>query len=154
MATGRTVSKWVLFKVDNSGAAIQTIAVNSINVCGVTYEEHDLTAFQDAVKGALPGMPDAPVEIGGPWDNTATTGSHTVINSIVGLSTPLALAVCFGMRTTFVANTDVNFGITGSADNGYLCVAYNVDPSTMMYTARFVVAPGSALPTFTTTEIT
>jgi hypothetical protein len=154
MATGRTVSKWVLFKVDDTVPTLRTIAVNSINVCGITYEEHDLTAFQDAVKGALPGMPDAPVEIGGPWDNTALTGSHTVLSAIVGLSVPLALAVCFGMRAAWVSGTDVNFGITGTADNGYLCTAYNVDPSTMTYTARFVVAPGSAIPTFTTVAIT
>ena len=148
MATGRTVSKWVTFLCDNGGAALTQIPINSVNVCGITYEEHDLTAFQDAVKGALPGMPDAPVEIGGPWDNTAVTGSHTVLNAVNGLSVPLALAVRFGMRAAFVGGTDVNFGITGTADNGYLCVAYNLDPSTMMYTARFVVAPGSAIPTF------
>ena len=149
MATGRTVSKWVLFKVDNSAGALTTIPVNSISVCGLTYEEHD--PFQDAVSGALPGMPSAPVEIGGPFDNTAGTGSHTVLDGIYGLSVPLALAVCFGMRAAFIPDTDVNFGITMTADNGYVCTAYNVDPSTMMYTAKFTVFPGSAAPAFSTT---
>ena len=154
MATGRTVSKWVLFKVDDEVPTLRTIAVNSISVCGFTYEEHDLTAFQDAVSGALPGMPSAPVEIGGPWDNTVDTGTHDVLSAVVGLSVPLALAVCFGMRLAFIPGTDVNFGITGTADNGYLCFNYNIDPSTMMYTARFNLAPGSAAPTFTTVAIT
>ena len=154
MAVGRTVSKWVTFRVDDEVPTLRQIAINSVNVCGLTYEEHDLTAFQDAVKGSLPGMPDAPVEIGGPWDNTVDTGSHDVLSAIVGLSVPKSLAVRFGMRAAFIGATDVNFGITSTADNGYLCVAYNLDPSTMMYTARFVVAPGSAIPTFTTTEIT
>ena len=154
MATGRTVSKWVLFKVDDETDNLRTIAVNSISVCGITYEEHDLTAFQDAVSGALPGMPSAPVEIGGPWDNTITDGSHDVLSAVVGLSVPLSLAVCFGMRAAFIPATDVNFGITSTATNGYLCFNYNIDPSTMMYTARFNVSPGSAIPTFGVGAIT
>jgi hypothetical protein len=144
----------LLFKVDDETPALITIAVNSISVCGITYEEHDLTAFQDAVSGALPGMPSAPVEIGGPWDNTVLTGSHVVLAGIVGDSVPLSLAVCFGMRAAFNAGVDVNFGITSTADNGYLCFNYNIDPSTMMYTARFNLAPGSAIPTFDVAEIT
>ena len=156
MATGRTVSKWVLFKVDDvAGPTLQTIAVNSISVCGITYEEHDLTAFQDAVSGALPGMPSAPVEIGGPFDNTVANGSHTVLAAVVGDTTlPLSLAVCFGMRAAFSSGVDVQFGITSTAANGYYCFNYNIDPSTMMYTARFNLAPGSAVPTFTTIAIT
>ena len=155
MATGRTVSKWVVFKVDTSGNVLTQIAVNSISVCGITYEEHDLTAFQDAVSGALPGMPSAPVEIGGPFDNTLVSGSHTVLNSLVGFcTTPLALVVGFGMRAAFVSGTDTCFGITGTADNGYFMYSYNIDPSSMMYTARFNLAPGSALPTFSEDAIT
>ena len=148
---GRTVSKWVLFKVDNSAGALTTIPVNSISICGLTYEEHDLTAFQDAVAGVLPGMPSAPIDIGGPWDTTVTTGSHTVLDTIYGLSVPLALAVCFGDKAAFIPDTDWNFGITYTAANGYLCTAYNVDPSTMMYTARFNVFPGSIIPAWSTT---
>ena len=158
--TGRTVSRWVNFSVEDA-TAMRDIPFNTLSVCGITYEEIDLTAFQDAVKGALPGMADAPIEISGPWDTTAAvtaaasgeapalTGSHTVLSVINGGSDPKALDIKFGVRTHWETGAP-QFGITATAANGYLCVNYTVDVSTMIYTAKFVVAAGSAIPAWGT----
>ena len=148
MATGRTTSKWFVFVIDDSGSSIREIPVNDISVVGVSYEEHDLTAFQDAVKGALPGMPDAPIEIGGPFDSSSTTGSHTVLSGIVGGVTPLTLDCKFGMRGAW--SSEPQFGITASSTSGYLCTSYLVNANDMTYTARFVLFPGSSLPAWGT----
>jgi hypothetical protein len=145
--TGRTTSKWITFKCDDSGGTLRTIAVNTISAVGVVYEEHDLTAFGDAVKGALPGHPDAPLEFGGPWDTTANTGSHTVLSGVLGGNTPLTIDVQFGQRQAYTAG-EIQFGITSSATSGYLITSYTVDPSTMMYSAKAVLFPGSSLPAF------
>ena len=69
--TGRTVSKFTNLVIADSGNVLRDIPINSLSVCGVTYEEQDVHAFQDAVMSALPGMPDAPIDFTGPFDTTA-----------------------------------------------------------------------------------
>lgn len=159
--TGRMQSRFVNFIIEDSGQALREIPIDSISVVGVTYDEQELTAFQDAVKGILPGMPDAPIEITGPFDNSAVqtasasgvapalSGSHTVLSAINGLSVPLSLDVQFGIRHTWETG-EPQFGISQSATSGYLCVNYTVDVSTMKYSAKFVLLPGSSLPAFGT----
>ena len=160
--TGRTVSRWTNFCIEDSGQAMREIPINTLGICGVAYEEIDLTAFQDAVKGALPGMPDAPIDITGPWSSLAAqtasatavapalSGSHTILSGINGLSVPLSLDVQIGVRATWETGAP-QFGISaGTNTSGYLCVVYTVDLSTMIYTARFVLFPGSDIPAWGT----
>lgn len=156
--TGRTVSRWMDFRVDDSAGTLRSIPVNSVNGVGLEYAEVDLTAFQDAVRGALPDTPDCTIEISGPYDTTAAqtvgtlSGSHTVLNSINGLSTPLSLDVRLGVRHAWDA--EPCFGLTASGATGFLCFSYKVDPSTMTYTAKFKCSPGSAAPAWGTVAIT
>ena len=154
--TGRTVSKFINFAVEDDTDTMREIAVSDISVVGVVYEEQDMTAFQDAVKGALAGMPDAPIEISGPFDTTAVatasasgvvpalSGSHTVLSAINGRLHPLSLDVQFGIRQTYTTN-EPQFGITATATSGYICTSYTVG-SDLMYNAKFVLYPGSSLP--------
>lgn len=154
--TGRTTSKWVNVIVGDSANTLRSIPVNSVSVVGVTYEEHDMTAFQDAVKGVLPGMPDAPVEITGPVDTAAAasvpslSGSHTVLAPLLGGSTPRTLDVQFGIRHTWEEG-EPQFGISQTATSGYILTSYNINPSDMTYTAQFRLLNGSSLPAFGTT---
>jgi len=159
--TGRTVSKHVQFHIGNAtNAAIRWIPIDTLSAVGVTYDETDLTAWMDAVKGMLPNMPAAPIDIGGPWDttadstnDTALSGSHTILNGINGGATPLTLDIRIGMRHTWETG-EPNFGITASATSGYLCTAYNVDFGSQRYTAHFDLFPGSSLPAFGTSDET
>ena len=155
---GRTVSRFVNFAITNP-TTLRDVPISSVSVCGVVYEEQDMTAFQDAVRGALPNMPDAPIEVSGPFDTTAVTeaagsgltktlsGSHPAISPLVGAMTPITLDVQFGMRQDYT-NGDPQFGISADtgAVNGYICSAYNVNLDDMTYTAKFVLYPGSSLP--------
>ena len=153
--TGRTTYKWIRFIIDDSGGTVRHIPINSLSVCGVTYDEEDVTAYQDAVRGMLPSMPDAPIEWSGPFDNTAAnasptlSGSHTILSAICGVLTPLTLDVQFGIRHTWEAG-EPQFGITSSATEGYLVTKYTVDVSSMTYSARAVLYPGSSLPAWGT----
>ena len=154
---GRTVSRWVNFVIEDSAQTIRDIPINSISMVGVVYEEQDLTAFQDLVKGALPNMPDAPIEITGPWSTAAAqaasgsavapalSGSHTVLNDLPGAMLPLTLDVQFGDRATYTDGA-AQFGISQSATSGYICTSYTVNADDSTYSARFVLFPGSALP--------
>lgn len=160
--TGRTVNRWVNFCIEDSGGAMREIPINTLSVCGITYEEQDLTAFQDAVKGALPGMPDAPIEISGPFDTTAAatasasgvapnlSGSHTILSGINGLSVPLSLDIQIGIRHTWETG-EPQFGISaGIGTSGYLCVKYTPDFSNATCSARFILFPGSSIPAWGT----
>jgi hypothetical protein len=149
---GRTVSKWVQFFVDDSTATLREINITSISALGLSYTTQDLTAWQDAIAGALPNMPSAPIDITGIWCIDAAvavgagvSGSHTVLAGINGLSVPLALDVRIGMRHVW-ETTEPTFGITGTTTAGYLCTAYTYDSTAGTYSAHFELYPGSTAP--------
>lgn len=153
--TGRTTFKHIQFNIDDSAGTLRSIPINSLSVVGVTYQEEDVSAFQDAVMSRLPSMPDAPIEWSGPFDNSAAasagtlSGSHTILSAINGLMTPLTLDVQFGMRHAWEAG-EPQFGITSSATSGYIVTKYEVNANDMTYSARAVLFPGSALPAWGT----
>lgn len=151
--TGRTVVKWIRFGVDDSGGTPREIPIDSISPVGFVWDETELTAWQDQVKGYLQNHPDAPLDITGPFDNSIAagfaasaatptlSGSHTVLSAIVGGNTPLALGVHFGIRH-YWENGEPVFGvIAAGAGTGYLCTKYNIEGE--KYSARFVPYPGS-----------
>ena len=160
--TGRTVSRWTSFYIHDSAGTLRQIPVATINAVGVTFDETDLTALQDAVKGMLPNMPDAPISISGPLDTVAAvaaaaglSGSHTVLAplqaaSAAGTAIPLSLDVRVGIRHTWESG-EPQFGLTASATSGYILTAYNVDINASSYSAEFRLFPGSALPAWGTT---
>lgn len=155
MATGRTVTKWTRFCVDDSGGTPREIPVDTISPVGFAYDETDLTAYQDQVKGYLAAHPDAAIDVTGPFDNTAAvaisasgvapalSGSHTVLYPISAttFTTPLGLWIGFGIRGWWTTG-DPAFGIVApSATSGYVCTKYQVDGA--KYSARFVPYPGT-----------
>ena len=147
--TGRTTFKWTDFIVDDSGGTLRSIPVSSINGIGLTYDEMDVSAFQDAIKNALPGHANCAISITGPFDNSVAaaagtlSGSHTILSGIVGGVTPLSLDVQIGMRQAWESG-EPQFGITSSSTIGFLCGSYvpNIDDGT--YTATFYVIGGTA----------
>lgn len=153
--TGRTTFKHINFIVKDSGGSLRNIPINSLSACGIEYQEEDVTAFQDAVRGRLPSMPDAPIEISGPFDTSAAqtspalSGSHTVLSGIAGATTPLSLDIQIGIRHAWESG-EPQFGITATSTSGYICTRYTVDIASMTYSARFVLFPGSALPAWGT----
>ena len=152
--TGRTTTRWIRFGVNDAAGAAREIPVDSISPVGFTYDETDLTAWQDAVKGYLSNHPDATIDITGPFDTTILTafagtgaaptlsGSHTVLSAIAGGTLPRGLWIAFGIRHYWVAAEDPCFGvIAASATSGYLCTKYVVEGE--KYSARFVPYPGT-----------
>jgi hypothetical protein len=160
---GRTVSKWTKFYIGDNAATIREIPVDSINGVGLDYPEKDLTAFQDAVRGALPEQPNFSLTITGPFDTTAAiaasgtaaapalSGSHIVLAPLAlpaAQGTPVSFAICIGMRHYYETGEPA-FGQVKSATQGLICTSYTVDPGEAKYTAKFVLFPGSAAPTWT-----
>jgi len=147
--TGRTVSKWVDFIVDDSGGTIRSIPVNSVNGVGLTYDESEVTAFQELIKNVLPGHADCVINIGGPLDSGGAesvgtlSGSHTILSAITGGVTPLTLDIQIGIRHAWESG-EPQFGITSSGTSGFLCTNYIVNLDDMSYTATFRVMGGTA----------
>lgn len=157
--TGRTNQKWTTFLVDDSGGTLREIPVDSINGVGLTYDETDLTAFQDAIHGVLPAHPDCTITITGPFDTTVAgspptlSGSHTILSALPGGVTPLALDVRIGIRHTWESG-EPTFGITGTSTAGFLCTEYLADVNAGKYSAKFRVYPGSTAPVWATSAHT
>ena len=162
--TGRTVGKYVKFQLEDSGGTFRDVPITSLNGIGLTYEEIDVSAIQDAVKGMLNGQPDYSLEISGPFDTSAAqaasakdtvsalSGSHTVLNDLPNDLTPLGFAIYIGIRKTWGTGEPV-FGLASTSANGILCMNYNVDAIAGTYTATFRMYPGSAVPAWGTSVI-
>ena len=144
----RTTSKWTDVRLHDAAGVMRSIAVDSVNGVGLTYDEHDVTALQDAVHNVVPGSADLLIELAGPFDTSALvaagtlSGSHTVLSGIVGGSTPLSLDIQVGMGAAWQAG-DPQFGMTASASDGLICMAYSVDLASMRYRATLKVIGGS-----------
>lgn len=144
--TGRTHSKYITVKLDNSGGTLTDISayVNSIGSVGVTFETQDVTAFSDGVKNIVIGHPSAPLTLSGPFDTTI----HSHMTGINGVVTPLSLDIQFGIQSAWDAG-EPQFGITSSSTSGYLCHSYMVDMSANTWTAQLDVF-GPTAPAFGT----
>jgi hypothetical protein len=162
--TGRTVTRWLNVVIDDSGGTPRDIPVDTLSPVGFVYDEVDLTAFQDQVKGYLANHPEAEIEFGGPWDSSPVTtaaasgaapalsGSHTVLAplSAPAFATPLGFCVKFGVRHYWETGEPV-FGIVSpSANQGYVLTKYQVEGE--KYSARVKPFPG-AVPGWGTTGL-
>lgn len=151
----RTVTKWMRFLVDDSGGTPREIPVDSVGATGFVYDEVDLTAYQDAVKGYLANHPEAAIEITGPLSNDAAaaaaasaaapvlSGSHTILAPLSAptFTTPLGLCVAWGFDG-FWATGDPVFGVVApSATSGYSLVKFQVEGE--KFSASFKPFPGT-----------
>lgn len=148
--------KYIDFRINDSGGTLRSIPVNSLGGVGLTYTEVDHTAFQDAIMNVLIGHPDFSLEIGGPFRTDAAaaagtlSGSHTILNPINGLTTPLSFDVGFGEDNAYTTG-DVQFGLTQDGTNGVVVLGYTVDTSSMLYTATIRCIGGGLAPAWGTT---
>ncbi len=165
MATGRTVGKFFKFQIDDSAGTVRDIAVTSVGGVGVSYDQVDLTALNDALKGFMSGHGDVTLAISGPLSTTVAaaasasgaaasySGSHVVLAPLNGGVTPLTFGCYVGIQSLW-STGDPAFGITSSASSGITVFDYIVDPSGVTYSATLKMFPGSALPAWGTAAFT
>ena len=139
MATGKTNARHIKVFVDDSAAAAREItpAVSNISGVGLTHEEQDVRGYSDGVINFTLGHPSSEIEISGPFDNTATTGAHTVFSGICGhVSSTKTVTVQIGIRAAPTSG-DPEF------EGEYYCSSYVVNGDGT-YTARMVPASSTA----------
>jgi len=144
--TGRTVSRFTEFWF--SDGTMRELPVDTINGVGLTYAEVELTAFMDAIKGALLETPDCQIDITGPFDSTANS-AHAVLSAACGVMTPRSLDVKVGIRQSYYEG-EPQFGITASSTSGFICSSYIADVAAGKYSAKFRMYPGSSAPAWGT----
>lgn len=160
--TGRTVPKHSLFVIDDTGGTLRSLPINSISGAGLEFPAKIIAAWQDAIIGSLPEVPTCKIEIKGPLTIDAAvtvaaglSGSHTILAAIQdagGVQTtgvPLTLDYRVGMRHAWVSD-EPQFGITGSATDGFWLSKYEPNWNDSEYTATFEVYAGSAAPAYGT----
>lgn len=157
--TGRTVGKYIKVQIADTGDTLRDIPVSSIGGVGIDYDEVDLAALQDAVKGVLPGQGNVGIDITGPFDTTAAqaassstqaaalSGSHTVLQPLNGGTTPLSFAVYFGVKHYWETGEPV-FG----GENLFIVTNYKVNDDGT-YNATIKLAAGAAAPAWGTSAI-
>lgn len=84
MATGKTNARYIVVYLDDTGGTARDLSasVSNISSVGLTYDEADVTAYSDGVRNFTLGHPSAEIDMSGPFNNTATTGAHTVLSAI------------------------------------------------------------------------
>jgi hypothetical protein len=161
MATGRFSPRFSKFQIEDAGGALRDIPISSYGSIGITYDEMDVSSFQELVKSFLSGQGTFSMTISGPFDNSvvaaastsgqaaALSGSHTVLQPLNGTVTPRAFAAYFGVLTYWTTGDPV-FG----ADNSVIVTDYQVDPGAGTYSAKLAHVSGGTAPGWGTTAIT
>lgn len=89
--------QWLQVLLDDSGSTQRDISndVNSIDI-PIEHAELDYTGFLHAIENMGAGMPSMNIEMAGDFNNTASTGSHTVLSGIIGDNSGHTLTVRVG----------------------------------------------------------
>ena len=163
MTTGRTSPRFTKFQIGDTSGTLRDVPVKAFGNVGLTYDEVDLSAIQELVKGFMSGQANFSLTLTGPWDNSAAvaastsgqaasahlSGSHTVLEALNGGLTARSFGVYFGVQADW-ATGDPVFGATASV----IVTDWTVDPITSIYSCKIVKAAGGADPDWGTTAIT
>lgn len=116
MATGKTNTKYVNI-IYNS----QTLdcSVQGVDGVGITYAEDDVTGLCNAIMEAVQGQGTVAVNLSGTLSNTATTGTHTVIQALNGNTAGATLTIQIGIRAAATTG-DPEFEVTAMGVFSYL----------------------------------
>jgi hypothetical protein len=160
MATGRFSPRFAKMQIEDSAGTLRDIPVKSFGNVGLTYDEVDVSALQDLVKGFLSGQANFELTISGPFDNTAAasastsgnapalSGSYTVLEPLNGGLTPRAFGIYFGVLTHWT-NGDPVFG----ADNSVIVTDFTFSPESGMYSCKIKHVAGGTAPDWGTAQI-
>lgn len=140
---GRTVQDFTSLLIGAAGGSMQVMKIDSLGDLGLTYEEHDMSAWQDAVKGVLVGKPDFSLDFGGPIDNTATTGTSTLLRAWNGAMTALSFDVQVGVRHAWESG-EQQFGVSGVVASNSGCMVTKYGESGGKFSATIRMIAGSA----------
>lgn len=129
----RTNVKHIQVHLDNAAGALTELTdyVDHVAPFGLQHDEQEVTAWGDGIKNITIGHPEAPLEIGGPFDSVV----HAHMVAINGVPTPLSFDIRIGLEADWQAG-DPQFGISEDGTSGYVVSGYTFDSGNMTWRAR------------------
>lgn len=148
--TGRTIPDFTVLKIGSAASDMQNMKISGLGDYGLDYNEVEMSAWCDAVKGYLSGQPDFKLDFEGPIDNTATTGPSTLLRTWVAAHTLLSFDLQLGVRHAWEAG-EQQFGISGvvATNTGVVLTKYSEAGGKYKATLRSM-AGSAAAPAFGT----
>ena len=125
MATGKTDSKYINIIF---GGQTLDCSLTAVDGAGITYDQTDITGLCNTIKEYVQGQGDVSVALSGYLSNTATTGSHTVIEPLNGDTTGSTLTIQYGIRAAATTG-DPEFEVTAMGVFDYLVSASGGAPT-------------------------
>jgi hypothetical protein len=128
---------------DSAGSTLRNLSSQLTNITfGRSNDQHDTTTFGQEGHTWIAGLTQGTINLDGFWDKTASTGSATVLDSLVGLDT-LTLGFEYGPE----GNTNGNVKYSGE------CILNTVDYATpvadlVTFTATLAISGTVTVGTF------
>jgi hypothetical protein len=116
---GKTHSKWVTISYNGQ---LVTCSIDNLSGVGVNYETVDVTTLCDSILQRLIGHGDVSISASGPFNNTATTGAHVVVEPLNGDPTGATLVVSIGSGAAPTTG-DARFTVTNMGVDNYTVAA-------------------------------
>lgn len=115
----KTHSRFVTFTYNSQAI---TCSITNVTGIGISYEEVDVTTLCNAIMEAIHGHGQVAIDASGPFNNTATTGAHVVIEPLNGDNTGATLTIAIGDNAAPTTG-DPEFEVTNMGVFNYLVQA-------------------------------
>jgi hypothetical protein len=141
---GKTHSIYVKVLVNAADISDSTDTIGNI---GLTYDEADVSTIANKIRQYLTGRGDAPIDLSGPFNNTAVTGAHVAVEPLNGTNTAADLEIQIG---SLAAPTTGDPKFTGK----FIVTKYvvNIGDEGLVWNSSFKPAAGEAAPEWGTVD--
>jgi hypothetical protein len=152
--------RFVKFQIEDANGIMRDVPVSNFGDVGLSYDELETSTIGYKLKKYLRGKGNFNLSFSGVWDNSlvqsasgsgqrpALSGSHTVLEPLVGDKQPRAFGIYIGDKADWQTG-ETMFG----ADNSIIVSDYKVDMLTNVYSARIVYAVGGGQPDWSASVI-
>jgi hypothetical protein len=116
---GKTHSKWTTVSYNSQNI---TCSIDNLSGIGVNFETVDVTTLCDQILQRLVGHGDVSISASGPFNNTAVTGAHVVVEPLNGDPVGATLVISIGSGAA-PTNGDPKFTVTNMGVDNYMVSA-------------------------------
>ena len=112
---GKTHSKHITISYNSQ---LITCSIDSLSGVGISFNTVEVTALCNTIMERLAGMGDVSIGASGPFNDTAVTGSHIVVQPLAGNNAGAELVISFGSGAAPTGG-DAKFTVTAMGVDNY-----------------------------------
>lgn len=116
-----------------------TCSITSVTGVGISYAETDITTLCSTIMERIQGYGDVAITLSGPFDNTATTGGHIVVEALNGDPDGATLTIAIGIGAAPTTG-DPEFEVTSM---GVFSYVVDISGDAPTWTAELRPLPGA-----------